>query len=182
MDIQELAYFRIVCEQKSITRAARYLYMSQQGLSKIIKNIENELNATLLIRKPSGIELTQADAYLYAKLPGLLHDYESLQEYPDREVERRWTQGHGNVAFLVGNNIVDFPKARRMEKFEIKLLVNRAHPLARRKLPLSHLIHFLSGLSPCLLFVFLVSPGGTPSLQGLPGIKCRTVQDFLYFL
>lgn len=179
LDIRELEYFRIVCEQKSITKAAHYLYMSQQGLSKIIKNIENEFHTTLLIRKSSGIELTPAGAYLYSKLPGLLKEYEALcneivciaqsqnheiellssygiirlvtpeclddfrikyphiklicHEYPDREVERRWTHGQGNVAFLVGNNLVDFPNARQMEKFEIKLLVNKEHPLAKKK-------------------------------------------------
>lgn len=180
MDIRDLEAFKIVCEQKSITKAAHYLYMSQQGLSKTIKNIESELNTTLLIRKASGIELTRTGAYLYAKLPGLLQDYEAIRneilcieqsqnheielissygilrlvtpeclddfrvkyphikltyrEYPDREVERRWAKGEGNVAFLVGNNLVDFPKARQMEKFEIKLLVNKAHPLAQKDL------------------------------------------------
>lgn len=47
-------------------------------------------------------------------------------------MERKWAQGYGNVAFLVGNNIVTFPKAKQMEKFEIKLLVNKRHPLARK--------------------------------------------------
>lgn len=179
MDIKELGYFKIVCEQKSITRAAHYLYMTQQGLSKIIKNLENELNTTLLVRKKSGIELTKTGEYLYSKIPDLLETYESLcneiicieqsqnheiellssygiirlitpecldafraehpqiklicHEYPDREVERRWAQGQGNAAFLVGNNLVKFPKAREMEKFEIKLLVNKNHPLARKQ-------------------------------------------------
>lgn len=179
MDIKELGYYKIVCEQKSITKAAHYLYMTQQGLSKIIKNLENELNTTLLVRTKSGIELTKTGEYLYSKVPELLEKYESLcneiicieqsqnheiellssygiirlvtpeclddfrmkypqiklicHEYPDREVERRWAQGQGNVAFLVGNNIVKFPKAKQMEKFEIKLLVNKSHPLAKKK-------------------------------------------------
>lgn len=179
MDIKELGYYKIVCEQKSITKAAHYLYMTQQGLSKIIKNLENELNTTLLVRTKSGIELTKTGEYLYSKVPELLEKYESLcneiicieqsqnheiellssygiirlvtpeclddfrmkypqiklicHEYPDREVERRWAQGQGNVAFLVGNNMVKFPKAKQMEKFEIKLLVNKSHPLAKKK-------------------------------------------------
>lgn len=78
MDIRDLEAFKIVCEQKSITKAAHYLYMSQQGLSKTIKNIESELNTTLLIRKASGIELTRTGAYLYGKLPGLLETYEGI--------------------------------------------------------------------------------------------------------
>lgn len=179
MDIKELGYYKIVCEQKSITKTAHYLYMTQQGLSKIIKNLENELNTTLLVRTKSGIELTKTGEYLYSKVPELLEKYESLcneiicieqsqnheiellssygiirlvtpeclddfrmkypqiklicHEYPDREVERRWAQGQGNVAFLVGNNMVKFPKAKQMEKFEIKLLVNKSHPLAKKK-------------------------------------------------
>lgn len=179
MDIKELGYYKIVCEQKSITKAAHYLYMTQQGLSKIIKNLENELNTTLLVRTKSGIELTKTGEYLYSKVPELLEKYESLcneiicieqsqnheiellssygiirlvtpeclddfrmkypqiklicHEYPDHEVERRWAQGQGNVAFLVGNNMVKFPKAKQMEKFEIKLLVNKSHPLAKKK-------------------------------------------------
>ncbi len=48
MDLKELEYFKMVCEQKSITKAAHALYMTPQGLSRIIKNIENEMEATLL--------------------------------------------------------------------------------------------------------------------------------------
>ena len=43
MDLKELEYFKMVCEQKSITKAAHALYMTPQGLSRIIKNIENTL-------------------------------------------------------------------------------------------------------------------------------------------
>ncbi|MDD3339281.1 MAG: LysR family transcriptional regulator [Lachnospiraceae bacterium] len=178
MEIKDLEYFRVVCEQKSITKAASYLYISQQGLSKIIKKIEKELNTTLLERTTAGIRLTQTGEYLYEQIPELLDRYSSIcneiicmeqsqnheiellssygmirlvtpecldafrkeypqiklvcHEYPDREVERRWAQGQGNAAFLVGNNLVDFPRAKQLEKFEIKLLVNKAHPLAAR--------------------------------------------------
>ena len=37
MDIKELGYYKIVCEQKSIKKAANYLYLTQQVLCKIIK-------------------------------------------------------------------------------------------------------------------------------------------------
>ncbi len=40
MDIKELQYFKAVCEQKSITQAAYSLYMTPQGLSKVMKNME----------------------------------------------------------------------------------------------------------------------------------------------
>ena len=179
MDIRELQYFKVICDQKSITQAAHVLYMSQQGLSRVVRNLEKEFGTTLLNRKTSGIELTRTGACLYSRLPEFLEEFEdicsnityieksenhevellsaygiirlvtpecleafrrkypeiqlSCHEYPDREVERRWAQGQGNVAFLVGNNDVVFPGARQMEQFEIKLLVNRNHPLAARE-------------------------------------------------
>jgi len=178
MDIRELEYFKVICDQKSITKAAHILYMSQQGLSRVVKNLEKEFGTTLLVRKTSGIELTRTGAYLYSNLPAFLQEYDDIRsnvtyieksenheiellsaygiirlvtpecleaftdehpgirlvchEYPDREVERRWKQGQGNVAFTVGNNAVTFPGGQQMEQFEIKLLVNRQHPLADR--------------------------------------------------
>lgn len=57
MDLKDLEYFKTVCEQKSITKAAHSLYMTPQGLSKLIKNME--LGAVLLNRSGIGITLTE---------------------------------------------------------------------------------------------------------------------------
>lgn len=48
MDLNELEYFKMVCEQKSISKAAHALYMTPQGLRRIIKNIANEMEVTLM--------------------------------------------------------------------------------------------------------------------------------------
>lgn len=37
MNIKDLEYYKVVCDQKSITRAAHILYLTPQGLSKIMK-------------------------------------------------------------------------------------------------------------------------------------------------
>lgn len=179
MNIKELEYFKTVCQHKSITKAAHALYMTPQGLSKIIKNIESEMGASLLNRTGTGISLTEAGAYLYAKLPEFLNSYHSIcseircieqrqnheidllsaygilrlvtpeclvdfkkkyplikfnyREYPDRQVERLFQEGEGNVAFTVGNGLLKNTRATFMEKYEIKLLVNRQHPLSGRE-------------------------------------------------
>ena len=78
MNIKELEYFKTVCQHKSITKAAHALYMTPQGLSKIIKNIESEMGASLLNRTGTGISLTEAGAYLYARLPEFLNSYHSI--------------------------------------------------------------------------------------------------------
>ena len=179
MNIKELEYFRAVCRLKSITKAAHSLYMTPQGLSKIIKNLENELGATLLNRKASGISLTASGEYLYEHLGDVLSPYEKMcseircieqqerheidllsaygilrlvtpecigdfrnrypqitfhyREFPDRQVERMFQAGEGNVAFTVGDSSRKFMEATFMEQFEIKLLVNRSHPLAKKE-------------------------------------------------
>lgn len=178
MNIRELEYYKMVCEQKSITKAAHALYMTPQGLSKIIKNIENELDATLLNRTSSGIGLTRAGEYLYEHLTDFLMSYNSIcseircieqqekreidllsaygilrlvtpeciadfrakhpeillhyREYPDKQVEQRFLQGEGNVAFTVGDHSAEYMDATFMEKFKIKLLVNKEHPLSKK--------------------------------------------------
>lgn len=179
MDLKDLEYFKTICEQKSITKAAHSLYMTPQGLSKIVKNMENELEAVLLNRSGTGITLTESGQYLYDHLPEFLHTYQhicneircieqretheiellsaygilrlvtpeclaafrekyphihlSYREYPDRQVERLFLNGEGNVAFTVGNDALKHVDAVAMEKFEIKLLAHKDHPLAQKK-------------------------------------------------
>lgn len=52
MNFKELKWFQEICRYKSITRAAASLYVSPQGLSKGIKNLENQLGVSLFIRTP----------------------------------------------------------------------------------------------------------------------------------
>lgn len=51
MFIYELQNFIKVAESLNITRAAQELGMTQSGLSKAIKNMENELGVELFSRK-----------------------------------------------------------------------------------------------------------------------------------
>ena len=50
MDIRTLRYFVEVVRQQSFTRAAERLFVTQPTISKMLKNLEDELNCTLLIR------------------------------------------------------------------------------------------------------------------------------------
>lgn len=71
--------FCTITREKSITKASKVLYMSPQGLSKIIKNIENELDTKLLIRTTSGIELTESGRCFYEKAEKILSDYSEMK-------------------------------------------------------------------------------------------------------
>lgn len=63
MDIRTLRYFVEVVRQQSFTRAAEKLFVTQPTISKMLKNLEDELNCTLLIRDGRKLLLTDTDAW-----------------------------------------------------------------------------------------------------------------------
>ncbi len=178
MNIKDLEYLKCICEKKSITKAAHSLYMTPQGLSKIVKNLETELGTVLLNRTGSGITLTETGQYLYGHLDDILETYQkicreirimeqkqshevnllssygvlrlvtpeclttfqelhpeiklSYREFPDRQMEQHFLEGEGNIAFSVGDDSTRHMIAVPMEKYPLKLLVNRRHPLSER--------------------------------------------------
>ena len=58
--LQQLRILKAVASEKSFTRAAEILYVSQPSLSKQIKILENRLGVILLNRENSTISLTEA--------------------------------------------------------------------------------------------------------------------------
>lgn len=59
MEDKQLRYFLAVCKCGNITQAAEELYITQQTLSKQIKNFEAELGAPLFTRSVRGAEPTE---------------------------------------------------------------------------------------------------------------------------
>lgn len=60
MNWNQLNYVRTIAEEKSITRAAQKLYMSQPSLSLSLKSLEEELGTPLFRRGKDGLEPTYA--------------------------------------------------------------------------------------------------------------------------
>lgn len=58
MEIRVLRYFLTVAREGSITAAANYLHLTQPTLSRQLKDLEEELGQTLLIRKSHRVTLT----------------------------------------------------------------------------------------------------------------------------
>lgn len=57
--------FLSAAENKSISKAAAQLYISQPAVSITIKKLEENLHTTLFIRRPKGVELTEKGRVLY---------------------------------------------------------------------------------------------------------------------
>lgn len=67
MNTRALRCFIEVYERKSVAAAAREIYISPQGLSKIIKQLEYDLDTELFFRGVQGMEATEAGELLYAR-------------------------------------------------------------------------------------------------------------------
>ncbi len=60
MDFRELTYITAVADNRSVTEAAKQLYISQPSLSYIISKVEEDMGVKLFDRKTNPISLTYA--------------------------------------------------------------------------------------------------------------------------
>ena len=64
MELTQLRQFLAVAERGSLSQAARALGISQPGLTRSIKRLEEELDTQLFSRRPRGVDLTAAGVAL----------------------------------------------------------------------------------------------------------------------
>ena len=73
MEFKQLRSFVTVAEQSSFTKAARILYISQPTISTHIRQLEAELNASLIIRTTKNVELTAKGQEVYGYAVSILN-------------------------------------------------------------------------------------------------------------
>ena len=59
MELRKLVCFLQICTCDSLSQAGRRLYMSQQGVSRLVHSLETELGVPLFYRGAQGIKLTE---------------------------------------------------------------------------------------------------------------------------
>ena len=89
MNTKELQYFMKVCEEQSINKAAGKLFITQQGLSRVIANLEKNLNVKLLERNARGVFPTEEGQYLYEKCEKLICMLDEIEAGMKQMANRR---------------------------------------------------------------------------------------------
>ena len=176
MNTKDFNVFITVAKTGHLTKASKLLYMTPQGISKVIKNLESECDCELFLRTPNGMVLSESgERFLeYARksqkeyydmrnellrikqkehgvvdllsafgivrlvTPECILDFKKKypeiefhsRECPDKQVERWFLAGEGNVAFSLAPCDEELYDVSELSSFKIKLLVNKNHPLA----------------------------------------------------
>ncbi len=79
MDIRTLRYFVEVVRQQSFTRAAEKMFVTQPTISKMLRNLEDELGCTLLIRNGRRLLLTDTGEVVYQRGLTILAEFRQLE-------------------------------------------------------------------------------------------------------
>lgn len=89
MDIRDLKVFQMIAFEKSVSKAAK-LYMTPQGVSKILKNLETEMGSQLFVRDKNGMHLTESgECFLVYANQDIEEYYEMKQEILHIEQRQR---------------------------------------------------------------------------------------------
>jgi LysR family hca operon transcriptional activator len=118
MELRHLRYFVAVAEAGSVTvAAARELHTSQPSLSRQIRDLENEVGAKLLTRRPRGIELTPAGRAFLDHARAVLSQVEAATEAARRVA--RPAKPCFAMGFLTGHELTWMPEALRILRAEL---------------------------------------------------------------
>ncbi|WP_432133471.1 MULTISPECIES: LysR family transcriptional regulator [unclassified Streptomyces] len=83
MEIRQLRYFIAVAQEANFTRAAELVHISQPGISAQIRQLENDLGATLIDRSGRNVALTAVGEVVLAHAKAVLSSMESLRHAVD---------------------------------------------------------------------------------------------------
>ncbi len=78
MDIRHLTYFLEVARLKSFTKASQSLYVSQPTISKMVKNLEDELGVQLFYRNGRQVDMTDAGQTMYTQASEITQSFQNL--------------------------------------------------------------------------------------------------------
>lgn len=79
MDVRALRYFVEVVRQQSFTRAAEALFVTQPTISKMLRQLEEELDCTLLLREGRRLHLTDSGQVVYQRGQMILQEFKQLE-------------------------------------------------------------------------------------------------------
>ena len=123
MDARTLRYFVEVVKQQSFTRAAETLYVTQPTISKMLKQLEEELDRPLLMREGRRLLLTDSGPAVYPHGLAILDEFKQLEA----ELEDIGSLKKGRLRLgippMVGTQMADLIRDFRRQYPGIELMI-----------------------------------------------------------
>ena len=130
MDSRQLRYFAKVVETGNLTRAAAALHVAQSAVSMHMRNLEQELGVSLLVRSRSGVVPTAQGQLLFEHARNILRQFEQARQ----EVVSLGKEPHGDVALGIPATVAPVL---------VRPLLEHLHRRAPRVAP--HIVEAMSG-------------------------------------
>ena len=102
MEYRQLLNFLGICEEKNFTRASQRRFITQQGISKSIKDLEEELGVPLFFRTRNGIKLTEFGSFLSDAAKSYIDQYDYMLETIKQLKEK--TRSYISIGIINGIN------------------------------------------------------------------------------
>ena len=84
MDIKQLNAFITIANHKSFSAAAANTGLSQPSLSRLLKQLETEMEVELVDRYHRPLHLTEAGMFFYDKISAILTEIETVTSMTQR--------------------------------------------------------------------------------------------------
>lgn len=81
MNIQQMRYFRSIAKNESITKAAEAFYIAPSAMSRLLRQLENELNAELFDRIGRNLILNANGEKLLYHIEFILNEYSEIENF-----------------------------------------------------------------------------------------------------
>lgn len=81
MNFTHLKYFKVIAESESMTEASKMLHVSQPALSKLLKQLEEELSVDLFERKGRNLILNEYGSYYLQVVNNILTELEQGKKH-----------------------------------------------------------------------------------------------------
>lgn len=108
MDIRHLQYFLEVAKQNSFTKAAQHLYITQPTISKMIRNLEEEIGVVLFDRVGKRVELTDAGKVFLSQAQLMIQTFDNMTAQLDDLMKLKKGRIRIGLPPMIGANF--FPK------------------------------------------------------------------------
>ena len=97
-NLNRLYYFYVIAKEGSLTQAVKSLNVSQPALSNQLKQLEDELNATLFDRSRKQLELTEFGSWLYHQSKDIFDIVGKIESRAHQQQKTNFDQFHFGVA------------------------------------------------------------------------------------